>query len=78
MVKCNCFGDGKSHALVMSESESPTVGTGVRCMRFMVLFNRFPYGVRVRIRASVRSDEPFDFDQQFFAAEIALEIEQVA
>jgi hypothetical protein len=32
----------------------------------------------VRKKASVRSDEPFDFDQQFLAAEIALEIEQVA
>ena len=78
MVKCNCFRGEKSHVLAWNESEIPTVVTDVRCMRFILVFNRFPYGVQVRRKASVRSDEPFDFDQQFLAAEIALKIEQVA
>ena len=78
MVKCKCFTGEKSHVLPLNESEISAGVTDVRCMWLMFVFNRFRKAVQVRGKASVRSDEPLDFDQQFLAAEIALEIEQVA
>ena len=66
MVKYNCLSDEQS------------VVNGVRCIRVILVFDLFPFGVEDERTASIRSDEPFDFDQQFLAAEVALEIEQVA